>query len=98
MFLKTLTCACSWLAFILASAVIIEDIVMVGRTDWRRVILLIIYFVLSIITISIPEEKYWPENQKEIQEKQEQAEVEVFSVQPKIENGDTTYIIKYRTK
>lgn len=98
MFLKTLTCACSWLAFILASAVIIEDIVMVGRTDWRRVILLIIYFVLSIITISIPEEKYWPENQKEIQEKQEQAEVEVFSIQPKIENGDTTYIIKYRTK
>ena len=98
MFLKTLTCACCWLAFILASAVIIEDIVMVGRTDWRRVILLIIYFVLSIITISIPEEKYWPENQKEIQEKQEQAEVEVFSIQPKIENGDTTYIIKYRTK
>lgn len=98
MFLKTLTCACSWLAFLLASAVIIEDIVMVGRTDWRRVILLIIYFVLSIITISIPEEKYWPENQKEIQEKQEQAEVEVFSIQPKIENGDTTYIIKYRTK
>lgn len=98
MFLKTLTCACSWLAFILASAVIIEDIVMVGRTDWRRVILLIIYFVLSIITISIPEEKYWPENQKEIQEKQEQVEVEVFSIQPKIENGDTTYIIKYQTK
>ena len=98
MFLKTLTCACSWLAFILASAVIIEDIIMVGRTDWRRVILLIIYFVLSIITISIPEEKYCPENQKEIQEKQEQVEVEVFSIQPKIENGDTTYIIKYRTK
>ena len=98
MFLKTLTCACSWLAFILAGAVIIEDIVMVGRTDWRRVIFLIIYFVLSIITISIPEEKYWPENQKEIQEKQEQAEVEVFSIQPKIENCDTTYIIKYRTK
>lgn len=98
MFLKTLTCACSWLAFILASAVIIEDIVMVGRTDWRRVIFLIIYFVLSIITISIPEEKYWPRSQKEIQEKQEQAEVEVFSIQPKIENGDTTYIIKYRTK
>lgn len=71
---------------------------MVGRTDWRRVIFLIIYFVLSIITTSIPEEKYWPENQKEIQEKQEQAEVEVFSIQPKIENGDTTYIIKYRTK
>ena len=71
---------------------------MVGRTDWRRVIFLIIYFVLSIITISIPEEKYWPESQKEIQEKQEQAEVEVFSIQPKIENGDTTYIIKYRTK
>lgn len=98
MFLKTLTCAFCWLAFILASAVIIEDIVMVGRTDWRRVILLIIYFVLSIITISIPEEKYWPESQKEIQEKQEQVEVEVFSIQPKIENGDTTYIIKYRTK
>lgn len=96
MFLKTLTCACCWLAFILASAVIIEDIVMVGRTDWRRVIFLIIYFVLSIITISIPEEKYWPRSQKEIQEKQ--AEVEVFSIQPKIENGDTTYIIKYRTK
>lgn len=35
---------------------------------------------------------------KEIQEKQEEAEVEVFSVHPKIENGDTTYIIKYRTK
>ena len=98
MFLKTLTCACSWLAFILASAVIIEDIVMVGRTDWRRVIFLIIYFVLSIITISIPEEKYWPENQKEIQEKQEQVEVEAFSIHQKIENGDTTYIIKYRTK
>ena len=98
MFLKTLTCACCWLAFILASAVIIEDIVMVGRTDWRRVIFLIIYFVLSIITISIPEEKYWPESQKEIQEKQEQVEVEVFSIHPKIENGDTTYIIKYRTK
>ena len=98
MFLKTLTCACSWLAFILASAVIIEDIIMVGRTDWRRVIFLIIYFVLSIITISIPEEKYWPENQKEIQEKQEQVEVEAFSIHQKIENGDTTYIIKYRTK
>ena len=98
MFLKTLTCACCWLAFILASAVIIEDIVMVGRTDWRRVIFLIIYFVLSIITISIPVEKYRPESQKEIQEKQEQVEVEVFSIQPKIENGDTTYIIKYRTK
>ena len=98
MFLKTLTCACCWLAFILASAVIIEDIVMVGKTDWRRVIFLIIYFVLSIITISIPEEKYWPRSQKEIQEKQEEAEVEVFSIQPKIENGDTTYIIKYRTK
>ena len=98
MFLKTLTCACCWLAFILASAVIIEDIVMVGRTDWRRVILLIIYFVLSIITISIPEEKYWPRSQKEIQEKQEQAEVEVFSVHPKIESRDTTYIIKYRIK
>lgn len=98
MFLKTLTCACCWFAFILASAVIIEDIVMVGRTDWRRVIFLIIYFVLSIITISIPEEKYWPRSQKEIQEKQEQVEVEVFSIHPKIENGDTTYIIKYRTK
>lgn len=98
MFLKTLTCACCWLAFILASAVIIEDIVMVGKTDWRRVIFLIIYFVLSIITISIPEEKYWPRSQKEIQEKQEEAEVEVFSIQPKIENGDTTYVIKYRTK
>ena len=98
MFLKTLTCACRWLAFILASAVIIEDIIMVGRTDWRRVIFLIIYFVLSIITISIPEEKYWPENQKEIQEKQEQVEVEAFSIHQKIENGDTTYIIKYRTK
>ena len=60
MFLKTLTCACSWLAFILASAVIIEDIIMVGRTDWRRVIFLIIYFVLSIITISIPCGKVLP--------------------------------------
>lgn len=48
------------------------------------------FFIWLVIVLAIPAESF--------ERKKTEAEVEVFSIQPKIENGDTTYIIKYRTK
>ena len=98
MFLKIFICVCLYIAFLTGGITIIEDVSMTGKISWNRAILTIVYCLLLIIALYIPAEKYWPENQKEIQEKQEQVEVEAFSIHQKIENGDTTYIIKYRTK
>lgn len=96
MFLKTFICACLFIAFLTGGFAIIEDVVMTGRTSWNRAILTIVYCLLLIIALYIPAEEYCPPQDK--QEPEKQVEVEVFSIQPKIENGDTTYIIKYRTK
>ena len=94
MFLKTFICTCLYIAFLTGGIIIIEDVVMTGRTSWNRAILTIVYCLLLIIALCIPAEKYCPPQDSEEPEK----EMEVFSIQPKIENGDTTYIIKYRTK
>ena len=96
MFLKTIICTCLFIAFLTGSITIIEDVVMTGRTSWNRAILTIVYCLLLIIALYIPTEEYCPPQDSEEPEKE--MEVEVFSIQPKIENGDTTYIIKYRTK
>ena len=96
MFLKTFICTCLYIAFLTGGMVIIEDVVMTGRTNWNRAIITIVYCLLLIIALYIPAEKYCPPQDSEEPEKK--MEVEVFSIQPKIENGDTTYIIKYRTK
>ena len=96
MFLKTFICTCLFIAFLTGSITIIEDVVMTGRTSWNRAILTIVYCLLLIIALYIPTEEYCPPQDSEDPEKE--MEVEVFSIQPKIENGDTTYIIKYRTK
>ena len=48
------------------------------------------FFIWFVIVLAIPAERF--------ERKKTEAEVEVFSIQPKIENGDTTYVIKYRTK
>lgn len=50
----------------------------------------LLFFIWLVIVLAIPAERF--------ERKKTEAEVEVFSVHPKIENGDTTYIIKYRTK
>lgn len=50
----------------------------------------LLFFIWLVIVLAIPAERF--------ERKKMEAEVEVFSIQPKIENGDTTYIIKYRTK
>ena len=94
MFLKTFICTCLFIAFLTGGFAIIEDVVMTGRTSWNRAILTIVYCLLLIIALYIPAEKYCPPQDSEEPEK----EMEVFSIQPKIENGDTTYIIKYREK
>ena len=96
MFLKTFICTCLFIAFLTGGITIIEDMVMTGRTSWNRAILTIVYYLLLIIALYIPVEKYCQPQDSEEPEKG--IEVEVFSIQPKIENGDTTYIIKYRTK
>ena len=96
MFLKTFICVCLYIAFLTGGITIIEDVVMTGRTSWNRAILTIVYCLLLIIALYIPAEKYCAPQDSEEPEKE--MEVEVFSIQPKIENGDTTYIIKYRTK
>ena len=96
MFLKTFICTCLFIAFLTGSITIIEDVGMTGRTSWNRAILTIVYCLLLIIALYIPTEEYCPPQDSEEPEKE--MEVEVFSIQPKIENGDTTYIIKYRTK
>ena len=75
---------------------IIEDAAMTGRTSWNRAILTIVYCLLLIVALYIPTEEYCAPQDSEEPEKE--LEVEVFSIHPKIENGDTTYIIKYRTK
>ena len=96
MFLKTFICTCLFIAFLTGSITIIEDVVMTGRTGWNRAILTIVYCLLLIVALYIPTEEYCAPQDSEEPEKE--MEVEVFSIQPKIENGDTTYIIKYRTK
>ena len=96
MFLKTFICTCLFIAFLTGSITIIEDVVMTGRTSWNRAILTIVYCLLLIVALYIPTEEYCPPQDSEEPEKE--MEVEVFSIQPKIENGDTTYVIKYRTK
>ena len=48
------------------------------------------FFIWLVFVLAIPAERF--------ERKKTEAEVEVFSIHPKIENGDTTYIIKYRTK
>ena len=48
------------------------------------------FFIWIVIILAIPAERF--------ERKKTEAEVEVFSIHPKIENGDTTYIIKYWTK
>ena len=96
MFLKIFICVCLYIAFLTGGITIIEDVVMTGRTSWNRAILTIVYCLLLIIALYIPTEEYCPPQDSEEPEKE--MEVEVFSIQPKIENGDTTYIIKYRTK
>ena len=96
MFLKTFICTCLFIAFLTGSITIIEDVVMTGRTSWNRAILTIVYCLLLIVALYIPTEEYCAPQDSEEPEKE--MEVEVFSIQPKIENGDTTYIIKYRTK
>ena len=94
MFLKTFICVCLYIAFLTGGITIIEDVVITGRTSWNRAILTIVYLLLFVIALYIPAEKYCAPQDSEEPEK----EMEVFSIQPKIENGDTTYIIKYRTK
>ena len=69
---------------------------MTGKISWNRVILTIVYLLLFVIAMLIPLEEYCAPQGK--QEPEKKMEVEVFSIHPKIENGDTTYIIKYRTK
>ena len=96
MFLKTFICVCLYIAFLTGGITIIEDVAMTGRTSWNRAILTIVYCLLLIIALYIPTEEYCPPQDSEEPEKE--MEVEVFSIQPKIENGDTTYVIKYRTK
>ena len=96
MFLKTFICLCLYITFLTGGITIIEDVVMTGRTSWNRAILTIVYLLLLVIAMLIPLEEYCPPQDSEEPEKE--MEVEVFSIQPKIENGDTTYIIKYRTK
>ena len=96
MFLKIFICVCLYIAFLTGGITIIEDVVMTGRTSWNRAILTIVYCLLLIIALYIPTEEYCAPQDSEEPEKE--MEVEVFSIQPKIENGDTTYIIKYRTK
>ena len=94
MFLKIFICVCLYIAFLTGGITIIEDVVMTGTTSWNRAILTIVYLLLFVIALYIPAEKYCPPQDSEEPEK----EMEVFSIHPKIENGDTTYIIKYRTK
>ena len=94
MFLKTFICVCLYIAFLTGGITIIEDVSMTGKISWNRVILTIVYLLLFVIAMLIPTEEYCAPQDSEEPEK----EMEVFSVQPKIENGDTTYIIKYRTK
>ena len=94
MFLKTFICVCLYIAFLTGGITIIEDVVMTGRTSWNRAILTIVYLLLFVIAMLIPLEEYCAPQDSEEPEK----EMEVFSIQPKIENGDTTYVIKYRTK
>ena len=53
-------------------------------------ICLLAFFIWLVIVLAIPAERF--------ERKKTEAEVEVFSIHPKIENGDTTYIIKYREK
>ena len=96
MFLKTFICVCLYIAFLTGGITIIEDVSMTGKISWNRVILTIVYCQLLIIALYIPLEEYCAPQDK--QEPEKEMEVEVFSIQPKIENGDTTYIIKYRTK
>ena len=96
MFLKTFICVCLYIAFLTGGITIIEDEVMTGRTSWNRVILTIVYLLLFVIAMLIPLEEYCAPQGK--QEPEKKMEVEVFSIHPKIENGETTYIIKYRTK
>ena len=96
MFLKTFICVCLYIAFLTGGITIIEDVSMTGKISWNRVILTIVYLLLFVIALYIPLEEYCAPQDK--QEPEKEMEVEVFSIQPKIENGDTTYIIKYRTK
>ena len=96
MFLKTVTCMCLYIAFLTGGITIIEDVSMTGKTSWNRVILTIVYLLLFVIAMLIPLEEYCAPQGK--QEPEKKMEVEVFSIHPKIENGDTTYIIKYRAK
>ena len=96
MFLKTFICVCLYIAFLTGGITIIEDVSMTGKISWNRVILTIVYLLLFVIAMLIPLEEYCAPQGK--QEPEKEMEVEVFSIHPKIENGDTTYIIKYRTK
>ena len=96
MFLKIFICVCLYIAFLTGGITIIEDVSMTGKISWNRVILTIVYLLLFVIALYIPTEEYCAPQDSEEPEKE--MEVEVFSIQPKIENGDTTYIIKYRTK
>ena len=96
MFLKTFICTCLFIAFLTGGITIIEDVAMTGRISWNRAILTTVYYLLLIIALYIPTEEYCAPQDSEEPEKE--IEVEVFSIQPKIENGDTTYVIKYRTK
>ena len=96
MFLKTFICTCLYIAFLTGGITIIEDVAMTGRISWNRAILTTVYYLLLIIALYIPTEEYCAPQDREEPEKE--MEVEVFSIQPKIENGDTTYIIKYREK
>ena len=94
MFLKTFICVCLYIAFLTGGITIIKDVSMTGKISWNRVILTIVYLLLFVIAMLIPLEEYCAPQDKQEPEK----EMEVFSVQPKIENGDTTYVIKYQTK
>ena len=96
MFLKIFICVCLYITFLTGGMTIIEDVAMTGRTSWNRAILTIVYCLLLIIALYIPTEEYCAPQDSEEPEKE--LEVEVSSIHPKIENGDTTYIIKYRTK
>ena len=96
MFLKTFICVCLYIAFLTGGITIIEDVSMTGKISWNRVILTIVYLLLFVIAMLIPLEEYCAPQGK--QEPEKKMEVEVFSIHPKIENGDTTYIIKYRAK
>lgn len=96
MFLKTFICVCLYITFLTGGITIIEDVAMTGRTSWKRAIQVIVFYLLFVIAMLIPLEEYCAPQDSEEPEKQ--VEVEVFSIQPKIENRDTTYVIKYRTK